>query len=78
MNPEAVDGYKVVKIREPASKRRKKTGQKLEMGQPPTTAAEAANPIPLNTIQEWALACGVSPSEVTEDALLEGHDADED
>jgi hypothetical protein len=37
-------------------------------------AADAANPIPLDSIQEWALACGVSPTELLEDALLQGHD----
>lgn len=74
LNPEAVEGYKVVKAKEPVSKRRKRAVQKLDLGQPPMNAADAANPIPLDSIQEWALACGVSPMELSEDALLQGHD----
>jgi hypothetical protein len=56
------------------SKRRKRAVQKLDLGQPPMNVADAANPIPLDSIQEWALACGVSPTELLEDALLQGHD----
>jgi len=74
LNPNAVEGYKVVKAKEPVSKRRKRAVQKLDLGQPPMNVADAANPIPLDSIQEWALACGVSPTELLEDALLQGHD----
>jgi hypothetical protein len=72
LNPDAVGGVKVVQIKEPASKRRKKVGQLVDLNQPPTTASEAANPIPLGVIQEWGRSCGVSPMELSEDALMTG------
>jgi hypothetical protein len=51
LNPEAVDGYKVVRIKDPVSKRRKKTV--IDLDDPPKDASEAANPIPLDNLQEW-------------------------
>lgn len=77
LNPDAVGGVKVVQIKEPASKRRKKVGQLVDLNQPPTTASEAANPIPLGVIQEWGRSCGVSPMELSEDALMTGQDDEE-
>jgi hypothetical protein len=34
------------------------------------------NPIPLETIREWGVACGVSLEELSDDALMQGHDDD--
>ena len=75
LNPEAVDGYNVVRIKEPASKRRKKTV--IDLDDPPKDASEAANPIPLDNLQEWGVIRGVSPEELSEDALMQGHGDDQ-
>jgi hypothetical protein len=73
INPSTVDGYQVVKMKEPASKRRKKTGLQFDLDNLPTEASEVIDPIPLEKIQEWARACGVAPEVLTDDALLKGH-----
>jgi len=72
LNPEAVDGYKVVRIKEPASKRRKK--MVIDLDDPPKDAREAANPIPLDSLPEWGVICG---EELSEDALMQGHGDDQ-
>ena len=71
LNPCAMGGVQVIKMKEPASKRRKK--YMINLDAPPANADEAADPTPLNILQGWATSCGVSPMELSEDALLEGH-----
>jgi hypothetical protein len=68
-----VDGAQVVKIREPASKRRKRGMSAFNLDNLPKTAEEATDPVPLDVIQEWATKCGVAPSELSEDDLMQGH-----
>lgn len=77
LNPEAVNGMKMIKVREPAAKRRKKLSTVLGL-EPPKNAEEAMGPIPIVALQDWALACGVPPSEVSEETLMEGHSEDQD
>lgn len=76
INPTAVDGYQVVKIREPAPKRHKKIGLKIDLDNPPD-ASESVNPIPLEIIQEWGAAYGVAPGELSDDVLMQGHGEDQ-
>jgi hypothetical protein len=78
LNPEAVGGVQVVKIKEPTPKRRKKIVTVIDLENPPKTMAEADGQIPLDVLHEWATSCGVSPSELSEDALMEGHVNDQD
>jgi hypothetical protein len=77
INPTTVDGYQMVKIREPVSKRRKKVVLQIDLDNPPTDASEMVNPIPLETIREWGAACGVSLEELSDDVLMQGHDDDQ-
>jgi hypothetical protein len=77
INPNTVDGYQMVKIREPASKHRKKVALQIDLVNPPTDASEMVNPIPLETIREWGVAYGVSLEELSDDALMQGHDDDQ-
>jgi hypothetical protein len=70
LNPEAVDGYKVVRIKDPASKRRKKTV--IYLDDPPKDASEVSNPIPLDNLQEWGVICGVSPRSSRRTPLCKG------
>lgn len=44
----------------------------------PKTTEEAADPVPLDVIQEWATKCGVAPSELSEDALMQGHEENQE
>jgi hypothetical protein len=67
----------MVKIREPASKHRKKVALQIDLVNPPTDASEMVNPIPLETIREWGVAYGVSLEELSDDALMQGHDDDQ-
>lgn len=73
LNPNATDRVKLIKAKEPVSKRRKMMVATFDLSRPPKTADEARNPIPTSTIQDWALACGVAPGELSEEALMEGH-----
>lgn len=73
INPSAVDGFQIVKVKEPASKRRKKYGIQLNLKNP-TEASEVSKPTSLESIREWAAACGVAPKELTDEDLLKGHD----
>lgn len=68
----------MVQIREPTSKRRKKALQVISLDCPPKNAEEAADPIPLGILHEWAAKCGVSPSELSEDALMQGYPEDKE
>lgn len=72
LNPDAVDGVQIVKIREPASKRRKKVVSAVDLDKPPKNAEEVADPVPLGVLHEWAAKCGVSPTELSKDALMQG------
>lgn len=66
INPSIVDGYQVVKIKEPTSKRRKKLGIQLNLDIT-TEASAVANPTTLVSIQESVdEACGVAPEEPTD------------
>jgi hypothetical protein len=76
INPAAVDGYQIVpvKVKEPASKRRKKVAMLLDLDKKlPTNISDVINPTFLENIKEWAQACGVAPEELSDDALLKGH-----
>ena len=77
LNPLAKDGYQIVKIREPAPKKRR-TAVKIDLDTPPQDVFDAVNPIPLDTLQEWGVNCGVAPEELSEDALMQGRHNDQD
>jgi len=77
LNPLAKDGYQIVKIREPAPKKRR-TAVKIDLDTPPQDVADAVNPIPLDTLQEWGVNCGVAPEELSEDALMQGRHNDQE
>lgn len=78
LNPQAKDGFQIVKIKEPASKRRKTASLVIDLDQPPQNAEEAANPIPLDNLRKWGVKCGVPPEELSEDALMQGCTEDQD
>ena len=71
LNPLAKDGYQIVKIREPSPKKRR-TAAKIDLDTPPQDVFDAVNPIPLDTLEEWGVNCGVAPAELSEDALMQG------
>lgn len=77
LNPQVKDGFQIVKIKEPTSKRRK-TALVIDLDQPPQNAEEAANLIPLDNHHEWGVKCGVPPEELSNDALMQGHTEDQD
>ena len=78
LNPQVKDGFQIVKIKEPASKRRKTAALVIDLDQPPQNAEEAANPIPLDNLREWGVKCGEPPEELSEDALMQGRSEDQD
>jgi len=45
---------------------------KIDLDTPPQDVPDAVNPIPLDSLQEWGVNCGVAPAELSEDALMQG------
>lgn len=81
INPNVVDGFQMMplKIKEPATKSRKKVSVQLDLNKKlPTEASEVVNPTSLETIREWAMACGVVPEELTDDVLMVGREDDKE
>jgi hypothetical protein len=72
LNLEAKDGFQVVKIKEPTPKRRRRTTVRIDLDNPPQDVNEVINPIPFSTLQEWGVKSGVSPEELSKDALMQG------
>ena len=73
INHSAVNGFQMVKVREPATRRRKKL---INLDEPPADVSEVINPIPLENIKEWGVIYGLSPEELTDDALMQGRTED--
>ena len=63
----------MMKVREPATKRRKKL---INLDEPPADVSEVINPIPLENIKEWGVIYGLSLEELTDDALMQGRTED--
>ena len=51
---------------------------KIDLDTPPQDVFDAVNPIPLDTLEEWGVNCGVAPEELSEDALMQGRHNDQD
>lgn len=78
LNLEVLGGVQVVRIKETASKRRKKVTPVIDLENPTKNVNEATGPIPLEVLHEWATKYGVSPSELSMDSLMQGHDEEQE
>jgi hypothetical protein len=76
-----MDGYKHVQLEDTPRKKRKvvtaPVSHSLEPP-PPKPSEGIPPPVPMETLQSWAIQCSVPPSEVTLDVLLSNVSNDED